>query len=83
VSRRPFTARWSSFENAPTQKPSKEASADDDIDTLLARAAAGEQGAQDRLFAASYADLKQLARARLRSHRQQQPRPPPALQATG
>lgn len=40
----------------------------DDIEQALTRAAAGEPGAQDRLFAASYDELRQLARARLRQH---------------
>ena len=40
----------------------------DDIEHELARAAAGEPGAQDRLFAASYDELRQLARSRLRQH---------------
>jgi RNA polymerase sigma factor (TIGR02999 family) len=38
----------------------------DEIESLLARAVAGEAGAQDQLFAASYDELRLLARARLR-----------------
>lgn len=40
----------------------------DNIEHELARAAAGEADAQDRLFAASYDELRQLARSRLRQH---------------
>ncbi len=40
----------------------------DDIEQALARAAAGEPDAQDRLFAASYDELRALARSRLRQH---------------
>jgi RNA polymerase sigma factor (TIGR02999 family) len=38
----------------------------DDISGLIARANAGEPGAQDALFKASYGELRQLARSRLR-----------------
>ena len=39
---------------------------DDDIHTLIARVNAGEPGAQDKLFAAAYGELRKLARSRLR-----------------
>ena len=39
---------------------------DDDIGLLIQRVNAGEPGAQERLFAAAYGELRQLARARLR-----------------
>lgn len=39
----------------------------DDIGHLIQRVNAGEPGAKDRLFAAAYGDLRQLARSRLRS----------------
>ncbi len=38
----------------------------DDVDALLARAVAGEVGAQDELFAGCYDELRSLARSRLR-----------------
>lgn len=40
----------------------------DEMEHELARAVAGEPGAQDRLFAACYDELRQLARSRLRQH---------------
>ena len=38
----------------------------EEIGDLIARVNAGEAGAQDRLFAAAYGELRKLARARLR-----------------
>jgi len=38
-----------------------------DISELIRSVNAGDSGAQDRLFAAAYAELRQLARSRLRS----------------
>lgn len=40
----------------------------DPMEQELARAVAGEAGAQDRLFATCYAELRHLARSRLRQH---------------
>lgn len=40
----------------------------DEIEELLTRAASGEAGAQEKLYAACYGELKKLARSRLRQH---------------
>jgi len=39
----------------------------DDIESLIARVNAGEQGARDALFAAAYGELRSLARSRLQA----------------
>jgi RNA polymerase sigma factor (TIGR02999 family) len=48
------------MQTAPTATP------EDPLAVLLHAVAAGEPGARDRLFAAAYGELRQLARARLR-----------------